>query len=170
MWMERPIIRLLLLLLEPLLELAVVRLTARFCIGACCKWVATTLVEALFSQHAGTLYVLSGVLDVFLFCFCLDLILETLEKDLNLPARRWLDTLYDSIFPNGDPPDESPRLPEARKSPAQLKTAPVKRSKMHARHPPNVESDAPDPVPAVITPDAGTRRASRRNKNQGLEG
>src|SRR4051794_35748830 len=90
----RPSVRLLILLLQPLLELAVVRLTARFCIGACCKWAATTLVEALFSHHAWTLYIFSRLLDVTLLGFCIDLILETLAEDLKIPARGWLEWLY----------------------------------------------------------------------------
>lgn len=168
MWKDA-LIRLLLPLLEWLVELAVVRLTVRFCIGAFCKWTATTMVEALFSHHAGSLYILSWALNIFLLCFCLDMILETLEQDLKIPVRRWLDRLYDSLIQKGGSPYEPPQLPESRKKPTQLKTKVVKRPKTQALRHSNAAPDAPDTIPAVVTPAAKPRRAPRRNKNQALK-
>lgn len=172
MWKDRPIIRLLILLLQPLLELAVVRLTARFCVGACCKWAATSLVEALFTQHAGTLYVLSIVLDVTLFCFCIDLILETLEKDLKVPARRWLAALYNFFLPKGKPPGSPPSPPAGEEGHAQLKAVPVKIRKKKARR--GLPKDAaggraPAEAAPALSQAAKPRRSPRQNKSQALE-
>jgi hypothetical protein len=169
---NRPLDSLLLLLFQFLVEQAVIRHTVNICTAAGCKWVATTLVESLFSHHIVALFVFSGALNLSLILYGIHLILKTLEEHLKLPVSEWLDWLYHHMMPKGGAgkPEQSPAKLQ---KPAQRKTVKAPRRKPTTRRrPAKAALDAPDPagvIPAAVPPPAKPRRVPRRNKNQALD-
>lgn len=174
--------RLLILLLRLGLNEAVVRLTLRICVGAVCKASAITLVETLFGNHMWTLYAFEMLLDASLLLFCIDICLEMLEE-LGIPARVWLNRLYEYLMPRseGKPraqlPDAAPRQHKDSAAPSVAKERKTGVGKRHKNHPrrrraakalPPVVRPA-DAIPRPNKPPTEPLVIPRRNSDQGLD-
>lgn len=172
----RPWVQLLLVVAQAIFGMTIIRLTAGFCVGVCCKYAATSLVEVLFSHHAWTLNLLLRMLDFSLVVFCIHFGLKTLEEDLKLPATAWLESLYNSLMPKVGPAEPEPP-PAKPQQPAGRKAVVVKRRKPRARRLPAGKATniprpakvAPEVTPAAVPRHAEPKLAPPQEKNQAID-
>ncbi|HEV7894140.1 MAG TPA: hypothetical protein VGP08_26230 [Pyrinomonadaceae bacterium] len=163
------------------MRLAVVRVTVLVCVGAVCKAGAAALIETLFSHHVWTLHVFTLLLDVTLIGFSIDVVLDVLE-DLKVPARSWLNWLYEYLMPRSKSKPE--RVPEERQEERKAEVSPkkvierkggiVKSRKNPLRRRRAAKSLPPasrpsDAMPPATKPPAKPLVIPRRNPDQGLD-